>query len=143
MDEDEAFAGIAYCAMLADGVLASEEDVQIEDLLPQVPLFRAHGDLRDLLVRIEADCDDEAEHLARCAAALPRRLAGTAFLVAAGPDEVGPAVAGEGDAGAGHEAELETGLLGEQRGEAVVDPRRAQAAGLLQRLTEQAGMGHI
>lgn len=83
----EAFAGIAMCAMYADGVLDAEEDDELAVVLARLPIFREHSDdeIRDAFQKTQRMAQDTSDTvvLDACAAALPPRLRPAAYLVAA------------------------------------------------------------
>lgn len=97
MTEADGLAGIAVCAMCADGVLGAEEDAQLALHVSQLKPFRAVSDdeLHETFRRAHAlavSVGDDAA-LERYAAAVSERLRPTAYFMAAdivmGDDEFG------------------------------------------------------
>ncbi|MHB8603862.1 MAG: tellurite resistance TerB family protein [Thermoplasmatota archaeon] len=83
----EALAGVAVAMMYADGVLDESESIAISENLGRLPVFQdVDGDgLQDIfrkLYRIAAK-EGDAALLSRCSAAVPERLRGTAYFIAA------------------------------------------------------------
>lgn len=119
LTEREALAGVALCAMYADGVADAEED---EDLVAVLTGLEAFADadedaVRDALVRaneVSADLGDDAL-LDACCASLPSHLKPMAYAVAldiVGAD--GAVVAGE--LGFAHRLQKRLGLTDEECG---------------------------
>lgn len=83
----EALAGIAMCAMYADGVMSAEEDDELALYLADLAVFRALSDreMSACFQRVQrlAEKSGDAGLLDAAAAALPERLRPAAFLVAA------------------------------------------------------------
>lgn len=94
----EAFVGVAVCAMYADDLVAGEEDEELVETLSALPLFGAcaehelramHGNALRLASRL-----GDAATLRACAAALTPEMRAEAFRVAVelvqADGEVGP-----------------------------------------------------
>lgn len=87
LTEAEAFVAIALSAIYADGVLAMEEDVEVQERLHAFPLFARLDDaaMRSMFQRIDRLARKEGDlQLARRAAGfVSPHLRATAFLMAA------------------------------------------------------------
>lgn len=119
MSTAEALAGIATCAVYADGVMSADEDEQLSQYLQRLAPFRGLSarELSAIFQDIHRSIDAEGESvvLAECARALPDRMRPTAFLVAA------DLVMTDGDIG-----DEETAFLEAVRVELRMEPAAAQ-----------------
>lgn len=87
LSAQEAFLGVAWCAVYADDVIDAEEDEGLAEALADEPVFRdaSPRELREMHEKVAglASRHGEGALLRACAAALPPELRAEAFLVCA------------------------------------------------------------